>query len=120
MLIVRSPSRSFAAQQIVIAAATTDRAQLSRAIENRHPRTPMLSDLRDSGSIEQDADIVMFLSREEMYTTPEQWAEQHPDLPLSAYPKGVADVQVAKHRNGPTGRVLLSFDKANQRIGEWA
>src|SRR5690606_4045 len=64
-------------------------AQLSRAIENRHPRTPMLSDLRDSGSIEQDADIVMFLSREEMYVTPEQWAQQHPDMPESAYPRGV-------------------------------
>ena len=72
-------------------------AQLSRAIEARHPRTPLLSDLRDSGSIEQDADVVMFLSREEMYVTPEQWAEQHPDLPESAYPKGVAQVSVAKH-----------------------
>ncbi|MDW8046372.1 MAG: replicative DNA helicase [Chloroflexota bacterium] len=84
-------------------------AQLSRAIESRHPRIPMLSDLRDSGSIEQDADIVIFLNREELYVTPEQWAMQHPDLPESAYPKGIAQVIVAKHRNGPIGTVELRF-----------
>ena len=94
-------------------------AQLSRAIEARHPRTPMLSDLRDSGSIEQDADIVMFLSREEMYMTPEQWAEQHPDLPESAYPKGVAQVIVAKHRNGPTGTVELRFRDRLAKFEDW-
>lgn len=94
-------------------------AQLSRAIEARHPRTPMLSDLRDSGSIEQDADIVMFLSREEMYTTPEQWAQQHPDLPESAYPKGVAQVIVAKHRNGPTGTVELRFRDRLAKFEDW-
>jgi replicative DNA helicase len=94
-------------------------AQLSRAIENRHPRTPMLSDLRDSGSIEQDADIVMFLSREELYVTPEQWAQQHPDLPESAYPKGVAQVSVAKHRNGPTGTVELRFRERLAKFEDW-
>jgi replicative DNA helicase len=94
-------------------------AQLSRAIENRHPRTPMLSDLRDSGSIEQDADIVMFLSREELYVTPEQWAAQHPDLPESAYPKGVAQVSVAKHRNGPTGTVELRFRERLAKFEDW-
>jgi replicative DNA helicase len=94
-------------------------AQLSRAIENRHPRTPMLSDLRDSGSIEQDADIVMFLSREELYVTPEQWAQQHPDLPESAYPKGVAQVSVAKHRNGPTGSVELRFRERLAKFEDW-
>jgi len=94
-------------------------AQLSRAIESRHPRTPMLSDLRDSGSIEQDADIVMFLSREDMYTTPEQWQQQHPDLPESAYPKGVAQVIVAKHRNGPTGSVELRFREKLAKFEDW-
>lgn len=94
-------------------------AQLSRAIENRHPRIPMLSDLRDSGSIEQDADIVMFLSREELYVTPEQWAQQHPDLPESAYPRGVAQVIVAKHRNGPTGTVELRFRDRLARFEDW-
>ncbi|MCC6383140.1 MAG: replicative DNA helicase [Dehalococcoidia bacterium] len=94
-------------------------AQLSRAIENRHPRTPMLSDLRDSGSIEQDADVVMFLSREELYVTPEQWGQQHPELPDSAYPKGVAQVIVAKHRNGPTGNVELHFRERLARFEDW-
>ena len=94
-------------------------AQLSRAIEARHPRTPLLSDLRDSGSIEQDADVVMFLSREEMYVTPEQWAEQHPDLPESAYPKGVAQVSVAKHRSGPTGTVELRFREKLAKFEDW-
>jgi replicative DNA helicase len=94
-------------------------AQLSRAIENRNPRTPMLSDLRDSGSIEQDADIVIFLSREDMYITPEQWAEQHPELPASAYPKGVAQVHVAKHRNGPTGMVELRFRDRFAKFEDW-
>ncbi len=94
-------------------------AQLSRAIETRHPRTPLLSDLRDSGSIEQDADVVMFLSREDMYVTPEQWAEQHPGLPASAYPKGVAQVSVAKHRNGPTGTVELRFREKLAKFEDW-
>ena len=94
-------------------------AQLSRAIENRHPRTPMLSDLRDSGSIEQDADIVMFLSREDMYTTLQQWTEQHPELPESAYPKGVAQVLVAKHRNGPVGNVDLRFRERLAKFEDW-
>ena len=94
-------------------------AQLSRAIENRHPRVPMLSDLRDSGSIEQDADVVMMLSREEMYVTPEQWGQQHPELPESAYPKGVAQVIVAKHRNGPTGTVELRFRERLAKFEDW-
>ena len=94
-------------------------AQLSRAIENRHPRIPMLSDLRDSGSIEQDADVVMFLSREEMYITPEQWAAQHPELPESTYPRGVAQVGVAKHRNGPTGSVELRFRERIAKFEDW-
>lgn len=95
-------------------------AQLSRAIEARHPRIPMLSDLRDSGSIEQDADIVIFLSREELYVTLEQWMQQHPDLPESAYPKGVAQVIVAKNRHGPIGTVELRFRDRFARFEDWA
>jgi replicative DNA helicase len=95
-------------------------AQLSRAIEARHPRIPQLSDLRDSGSIEQDADVVMFLNRPETYLTPEMWAQQHPDLPESAYPKGVAQVIVAKHRNGPTGTVELRFRERLAKFEDWA
>ncbi|HNM78618.1 MAG TPA: replicative DNA helicase [Tepidiformaceae bacterium] len=94
-------------------------AQLSRAIENRHPRIPQLSDLRDSGSIEQDADIVIFLSREELHTSLEQWAQQHPDLPESAYPKGVARVDVAKHRSGPIGVVELRFRDRLAKFEDW-
>lgn len=94
-------------------------AQLSRAIENRNPRTPQLSDLRDSGSIEQDADVVMFISREELYVTPEQWQQQHPDLPDSTYPRGVAQVAVAKHRNGPTGGVELRFVHRLAKFEDW-
>jgi replicative DNA helicase len=94
-------------------------AQLSRAIENRNPRIPMLSDLRDSGSIEQDADVVMMLSREDMYVTQEQWSQQHPELPESAYPKGVAQVIVAKHRNGPTGTVELRFRERLAKFEDW-
>ncbi|KUK67629.1 MAG: replicative DNA helicase [candidate division WS6 bacterium 36_33] len=71
-------------------------SQLSRAIEQRQSRRPQLSDLRESGSIEQDADVVMFIDREEI------WDPETEN-------KGVADLIVAKHRNGPTGLVKLAF-----------
>jgi replicative DNA helicase len=73
-------------------------SQLSRAVESRNSRRPQLSDLRDSGSIEQDADIVMFIDREETY---------NPDTDR----KGVAEIIIAKHRNGPTGDVEIAFVK---------
>ena len=81
-------------------------SQLSRAVEARHPHTPMLSDLRDSGSIEQDADVVLFIYREDVYFTEEEWNSKFPEKP---YPKGVAELIVAKHRNGPVGRAHLFF-----------
>ena len=84
-------------------------AQLSRAVESRTPHIPMLSDLRESGSIEQDADVVMFIYREDVYVTPEQWQDQHPDDPGGQHPSGLAQVIVAKHRNGPTGTVTVRF-----------
>jgi replicative DNA helicase len=71
-------------------------SQLSRAVESRHPPEPMLSDLRESGSIEQDADVVMFVYRDEYYN---QESER----------LGEADLIVAKHRNGPIGRIKLTF-----------
>lgn len=77
-------------------------AQLSRAIEQRTDRRPQLSDLRESGSIEQDADIVMFLQREEIF---------NPDTER----KGIGDLLVAKHRNGPTGNVELFFHREQAR-----
>ncbi len=75
-------------------------SQLSRAVESRQGKRPILSDLRESGAIEQDADIVMFLDR----SLSEQEAEQE-DRP----PFGTADVIVAKHRNGPIGTVSLAY-----------
>lgn len=71
-------------------------SQLSRAVESRPDQVPKLSDLRESGSIEQDADVVMFLYRED---------RAKPDTPN----KNIVDVIVAKHRNGPVGRIQLYF-----------
>ncbi len=72
-------------------------SQLSRSVEQRHPQIPQLADLRESGSIEQDADVVMFIYREEYYN-PET------DRPH------IADILIRKHRNGPTGKVELYFN----------
>ena len=88
-------------------------AQLSRAPEMRQPHIPMLSDLRESGSIEQDADVVMFIYREDVYTTREDWEMRHFDEP---YPEGITKLIVAKHRNGPTGVVHLRFRKDLSRF----
>jgi replicative DNA helicase len=81
-------------------------AQLSRAPEMRQPHIPMLSDLRESGSIEQDADVVMFIYREDIYVSREDWEMRNFDKP---YPEGITRLIVAKHRNGPTGIVHLRF-----------
>ena len=84
-------------------------AQLSRAVETRTPHIPMLSDLRESGSIEQDADVVMFIYREDVYLTPEEWQQQHPDAPGGQHTSGLAQIIVAKHRNGPTDTISVRF-----------
>ena len=81
-------------------------SQLSRTVTNRPSHRPMLSDLRDSGSIEQDADVVMFIHREDMYYTEEEW-EQH--SPGRQYPRNIAEILIGKHRNGPTGDITLYF-----------
>ncbi|MCJ7515085.1 MAG: replicative DNA helicase [Dehalococcoidia bacterium] len=83
-------------------------SQLSRAVEFRASHRPQLSDLRESGSIEQDADVVMFIYREEMHTKEDDWKKDH-DIEVEPYPRGIADVIIAKHRNGPTGEVKLHF-----------
>ncbi|MCX6740544.1 MAG: replicative DNA helicase [Candidatus Parcubacteria bacterium] len=75
-------------------------SQLNRSVETRTPPIPKLSDLRESGSIEQDADIVMFIYRESVYKR---------DLELDR--RNIAEIHIAKHRNGPTGLVKLFFDE---------
>ncbi|MEC7845346.1 MAG: replicative DNA helicase [Actinomycetota bacterium] len=82
-------------------------SQLSRNLEQRQDKRPMLSDLRESGSIEQDADVVMFLYRDEVYDV------ESPD-------QGMAEVLIAKHRSGPTGRVKLAWLKHYTRFADMA
>jgi replicative DNA helicase len=82
-------------------------SQLSRAPEGRTSHEPQLSDLRESGSIEQDADVVMFVYRDEYYyKSEEEWIVSHPD---KEYPREEADIIIAKNRNGPTDRIKLRF-----------
>ena len=88
-------------------------SQLSRAIEHRQSHRPLLSDLRESGSIEQDADVVMFIHREEKFTTKEDWIKNNPGVP---YPEGQAEIIVAKHRNGPTDTIPLAVDDSIGRF----
>ncbi|MBI2588622.1 replicative DNA helicase [Candidatus Saccharibacteria bacterium] len=78
-------------------------SQLSRLVESRSPQIPQLSDLRESGAIEQDADIVMFLYREDFY---------NPETDR----QNITDVFIKKHRNGPTGKIELYFDITKQKF----
>jgi replicative DNA helicase len=82
-------------------------SQLSRAVETRSPHTPILSDLRESGSIEQDADVVIFVHREEIYNP-------------ATERKNIADILVAKHRNGPTGSIRLRWFPAQTKFADLA
>ena len=88
-------------------------SQLNRAVEARPGSRPQLSDLRESGSIEQDADIVMFLYRQDRYYTEEEWSQMHPGID---YPENIAEVIIAKHRNGPIGNMELFFQQPIMRF----
>jgi replicative DNA helicase len=78
-------------------------SQLSRSVESRSPQIPQLADLRDSGSIEQDSDVVAFIYREDYYSSDTER-------------KNIADILIKKHRNGPVGNIELYFDRDKQRF----
>jgi len=99
-------------------------SQLSRAVEQREDKRPQLSDLRESGSIEQDADIVLFVYREDYYLAARQPADDHPEFTkwqedmTRAF--GLAEVIVAKQRHGATGRVKMKFESKITRFSDLA
>ena len=80
-------------------------SQLNRAVEQRSSHEPKLADLRESGSIEQDADVVMFIHRDDKNMSEEEWNKRNP---TQVYPRGLTDIIIAKHRHGPTATVQLS------------
>jgi replicative DNA helicase len=99
-------------------------SQLSRAVENREDKRPQLADLRESGSIEQDADIVMFVFREEYYVERTKPAEGTPEfqewLAKMSIINGKAEVIIGKQRHGPIGTVGMQFDGAVTRFSDLA
>ena len=99
-------------------------SQLSRQVESRDDKRPQLSDLRESGSIEQDADVVLFVYREEYYLKnrepkegTEEWFKWEMEMREA---EGKAEVIIAKQRHGPVGTVTLSFEGAYTRFGNLA
>ncbi|MDX2050359.1 MAG: replicative DNA helicase [Rickettsiaceae bacterium] len=95
-------------------------SQLSRAVETRDDKRPMLSDLRESGAIEQDADIVMFIYREEYYLSrkePEAGTDKHAIwLDKLNRVHNQAEILIAKHRNGPIGNIMLYYDSNHSKF----
>ncbi len=80
-------------------------SQLSRAVEQRKTHEPRLADLRESGSIEQDADVVMFIHRDDKNMSEDEWNRRNP---TQVYPRGLTDIIIAKHRHGPTANIEMS------------
>lgn len=99
-------------------------SQLSRQVENREDKRPQLSDLRESGSIEQDADVVLFVYRDEYYLKNKEPAEGTPDhlqwQAQMAMVEGKAEIIIGKQRHGPTGTVQVHFDASLTRFGNLA
>jgi replicative DNA helicase len=100
-------------------------SQLSRAVEQREDKRPQLADLRESGSIEQDADVVMFVFREEYYVERRKPSESNVEELLKwqqemTHVHGKAEVIIGKQRHGPTGTVQLSFESNFTRFGNLA
>ena len=108
-------------------------SQLSRAVEQREDKRPLLSDLRDSGSIEQEADVVMFIYREEYYLgrqqpQPKAGEDEQSDAQYRARlerwqqkmdkKRGITEVIVAKHRHGTTGDIEIHFDAATTKFSD--
>jgi replicative DNA helicase len=82
-------------------------SQLTRGVESREDKRPRLGDLRESGAVEQDADVVMFIYREDQNYTEEQWNAQYPTQP---YPRNMAELIISKHRHGAQGSIHLHFE----------
>ena len=99
-------------------------SQLSRSVEQREDKRPLLSDLRESGSIEQDADIVMFIFRESYYEERKKPALESPDK-MAIWQQRMeilrnkSELIIAKHRNGPIGNVELFFDSNTTKFKDY-
>ena len=88
--------------------------QLNRKVEDRTNKRPKLADLRDSGEIEQDADVVIFLHRESEY-----WKSNKESSEYKKW-QGIAEVEISKHRNGPTGAIRLAWDESTTEFKDYA
>ena len=99
-------------------------AQLSRQVENREDKKPQLADLRESGSIEQDADVVMFIYREAYYlgrTEPKEGTAEHLEWQEKMDPiRNVAEVIIGKQRHGPIGVVRMHFNEDLTKFSNYA